>query len=393
MRIIGRSRIPDDVGERAADVGAVHLDLPMIGLQMLDHLPLIVALVEARVAEADREGRQIVDVMPLDERGQDGRVEAAAQVRRDRHVGAQLQTHGVVQQSRARCSFQYSNGALFVLVLARGSCVASSGARCGGRRSSTSMRPGGSSSTPLNDVRGGTVTQRRRDLADRDRIDLGAQRAVREQRLHLRAEQQRAVRQRRVEQRPDADAIAHQHEPAARVVPQRDRELAVQVVDEVEAVLLVEMNDRFGVAVRVEDVAALLEVGAQLDVVEDLAVERDPDRAVLVAERLLAGAQVDDGQPAMTEPDAGLARDSPPRPARDASARASCAAAPPRRPGARRRCQMPATPHIGFRDRKSRLASSKCRSSIGRRREISCDFRTVRVHRRRIRTRTPHEGY
>ena len=36
---------------------------------------------------------------------------------------------------------------------------------------------------------------------------------------------------------------------------------------------------------------------AQLDVVVDLAVEDDPEGAVLVAERLLPGGEVDDGEP------------------------------------------------------------------------------------------------
>ena len=105
---------------------------------------------------------------------------------------------------------------------------------------------------PLNEVRGGTVTHRLADLADRDGIDLGAQSAMRQQRFHLGAEQDRAVRKRRMEQRPDADAVAHQHEPAARSIPQRDRELPVQLVDEVQPALFVEMHDRFGVAVRAE---------------------------------------------------------------------------------------------------------------------------------------------
>ena len=40
--------------------------------------------------------------------------------------------------------------------------------------------------------------------------------------------------------------------------------------------------------------AARLEVGAQLAIVVDLAVEDDPDGAVLVADRLVAAGEVDD---------------------------------------------------------------------------------------------------
>ena len=46
---------------------------------------------------------------------------------------------------------------------------------------------------------------------------------------------------------------------------------------------------------------------ALLEVVVDLAVERDPDRPVLVRHRLMAGrAQVDDAEPAMREHDASV---------------------------------------------------------------------------------------
>ena len=45
---------------------------------------------------------------------------------------------------------------------------------------------------------------------------------------------------------------------------------------------------------------------ADLGEVVDLAVEDDPDRAVLVAERLIAGREVDDAQPAVAEADAAV---------------------------------------------------------------------------------------
>ena len=49
-----------------------------------------------------------------------------------------------------------------------------------------------------------------------------------------------------------------------------------------------------------------LELGAQLDVVEDLAVEDDPDRAVFVVDRLLAAREVDDAQARVRQPDGPL---------------------------------------------------------------------------------------
>ena len=64
------------------------------------------------------------------------------------------------------------------------------------------------------------------------------------------------------------------------------------------------MDDGFGVARCPEGVAALFELAPQLAVVVDLAVEHHPDGAVFVANRLLAGLEVDDAQPAHAEPDA-----------------------------------------------------------------------------------------
>jgi hypothetical protein len=42
------------------------------------------------------------------------------------------------------------------------------------------------------------------------------------------------------------------------------------------------VNDRFRIARRAEDMAASLQIAPQFLVVVDLAVENDPDRAVLV---------------------------------------------------------------------------------------------------------------
>src|SRR5437667_1193305 len=108
-----------------------------------------------------------------------------------------------------------------------------------------------------------------------------------------------------MEHRANADPVAREHQAAARGVPQRNRELAVQLVDEVEALLLVGMDGRLGVAAGLEDMPADFEIGAQFDVVENFSVEGDPDAAVFVTQGLAAGAQIDDRQTAVAEADAG----------------------------------------------------------------------------------------
>src|SRR3546814_5293383 len=66
------------------------------------------------------------------------------------------------------------------------------------------------------------------------------------------------------------------------------------MLDEAVAIAVVEVDDNFCVRARVEHMPARLEFGAQLDEVEDLAVEHRPHRACGVVDRLVAGGQVDD---------------------------------------------------------------------------------------------------
>ncbi len=64
---------------------------------------------------------------------------------------------------------------------------------------------------------------------------------------------------------------------------------------------LVRVNDRFGIGFRSKPVTQTDQAIPQRVVVVDLAVERDPTRAVLVGERLFAAGAIDDCQTAMAE--------------------------------------------------------------------------------------------
>ncbi len=79
-----------------------------------------------------------------------------------------------------------------------------------------------------------------------------------------------------------------------------------QPIDQARAMLLIEMDQDFGIALGPEPVSPAFEPAAQLLVVVDLAVEDDLDRAVFVADRLVAPFQVDDRQPPMRQPDPWL---------------------------------------------------------------------------------------
>ena len=103
-------------------------------------------------------------------------------------------------------------------------------------------------------------------------------------------------------QRLDPEAVPREHEAALARVPDRHREHATQPFRELNSVLLVEVNEHLGVrVVRAHAVTLALELGAQLRVVVDLAVLDDPDRLVLVRDRLIAALEVDDRQPTRRE--------------------------------------------------------------------------------------------
>ena len=118
-------------------------------------------------------------------------------------------------------------------------------------------------------------------------VHLRFHRAEREQPLDLGRERERATVV-DVDERLDPVAVAAAEQHAAPRVPERERPHPVEAVEAVLAPLLVRVHDDFRVGVRAEAVAVRLELAPQLDEVVDLAVEGDPDRPVLVAERLVS---------------------------------------------------------------------------------------------------------
>ena len=100
--------------------------------------------------------------------------------------------------------------------------------------------------------------------------------------------------------------VARQQHALPAAVVNGESKHAVEPVGHVESVGFVGMHDHFRVALRLEHVAKRLQLGAQLAVVVDLAVEDDTDRAVLVEDRLVPAGQVDDRQPPHPEPDPPL---------------------------------------------------------------------------------------
>ncbi len=98
-----------------------------------------------------------------------------------------------------------------------------------------------------------------------------------EQRFEFGAEEEGAVVEQGVEQRLDAEAVAGQEQGFAVAVPQGEGEHAAEAVDAALAPGFPGVDDDFGVAAGVEDVAQRLQLGDQFLVVVDLAVEDDAD--------------------------------------------------------------------------------------------------------------------
>jgi hypothetical protein len=137
---------------------------------------------------------------------------------------------------------------------------------------------------------------------ERERVDVARHARVDEDRARLGAEPQRPVAMRPV-QRLLAHPVAGEQQLAATGVPEREGEEPAQALDAARAELLVEVQHDLGVAGAAEGVAAGAQLGPQGAVVDDLAVEHEHERPVLVGHRLLGADRVDDGQADHAQPD------------------------------------------------------------------------------------------
>ena len=136
---------------------------------------------------------------------------------------------------------------------------------------------------------------------ERVKVDLPAGK-----RPQLGGERELAV-DRTVVERLDPEAVPREHEPPPARVPDRDGEHPAQALCELFAVLFVEMEHHFGVAVRPEVMSGALQLVAQLAVVVDLTVLDDVEGAVLVGDRLVARLEVDDRETPRGEGDVAVA--------------------------------------------------------------------------------------
>jgi hypothetical protein len=151
---------------------------------------------------------------------------------------------------------------------------------------------------------------KREDLLQSNRIEFpGDRRIGREDRFDLAGEVHPSAVLADVE-RPHAKRIAGEHQRLALTVPQRDRPLTIEPAECTRAPLFVRVDDDFRVTARPEPMAATLQLLAQFEIVEDLAIETDPQRIGFVGQRLLTGEQIDDRQPRMPKASTCIAVDA-----------------------------------------------------------------------------------
>src|SRR5262249_9527191 len=139
------------------------------------------------------------------------------------------------------------------------------------------------------------------ETGDRDGIGLPIDQSARQDRLRLGGEEQSSGRA-GVVQRLLAHPVAGEHQTLRGCVPQGEPEHALELVDELEPVLLVEMRDHLGVAAGPETMARAREALAQRAVVVDLPVADDQHVAALVRARLRTALDVDYREAPTAEP-------------------------------------------------------------------------------------------
>ena len=118
----------------------------------------------------------------------------------------------------------------------------------------------------------------------------------------------------RVVQWLDAEPIHAEHESPGADIEDRESPHSIESSEALEAPLAVGMEHHLGISARLKSVAASDELLAKLEVVVDLAVERQKHRPIRDRHRLGAGSgQVEDREAAVAKVDEGCLRFAPRR--------------------------------------------------------------------------------
>src|SRR5215467_13157006 len=102
-----------------------------------------------------------------------------------------------------------------------------------------------------------------------------------------------------------AGAVAGEQQPPLAIIPQRDREHAVQLLKAIHTLFFVEVDNHLAIREGAKTMATLNKPGAQLAEVVNLAVEDKRDVGGLIRKRLVTRLKIDDLETANSECEVG----------------------------------------------------------------------------------------
>ncbi len=297
--------MPDGVLEVRRQHAGIDVDDRMPHSGVGGHLTGDGAFVVTAALERQGEGIEFAALVLAHQAQHHGRVDAAAQVDADRNVRAQPHPHGVREPAA-----ELLDG--LPVAANRGQTAA-----CRVVEIPVAVDRGPSAANPHEMPRGdtlhvaeqcvGAVAVARLVLENHGRVPA-ARHAHRQQRLDLRSDEE-SVRVVGVEQRFDTEPIPG-HEHLAQVfVPQREGELAAQVLEAGVAVFQVQRDQNLAVGFRAETIPRLLEVTPDGFESIELAVDHRANGPVRAGQRLLAAVEVDDAEPYVAEAAGAVAGD------------------------------------------------------------------------------------
>src|SRR5580704_15769687 len=296
---------PDHRRDTFDDLGPVERDAVVLRAHMSGNDRLVGGFVHLVSGKRDREGGARRSRIRLgNERGNEGGIEATAEIEADGHVGLQAPPDRTREQ-RVQLFDVFGLGLRWrgfagqridqIPILLDAQAAVLGHAEMPVRQASNALEHGGRRDQP----------RKGEHLVEAGEVDPPLHRRVPEDSLDFGGKYERAAAY-RIMQRADAEWVAHQNQTPAAVVTHGRSELAVETVNEFDAFLLVEVQQDLHVAAAAETVSPSLQLHPQLRCVEDFPVADEAHRAVLVAHGLVTARQVDNREAAEAQGDRTL---------------------------------------------------------------------------------------
>ncbi len=284
----------------------------VIGAVAPRHLAGIGRFVPPFVLETHRKGADIVFIQPRHQRDDAAGINPARQKRPERHVGNHPHPNRFLQ-TRDQLLGNLVLGCRTTI----GELQLPIGARFGQLLAALDLQAMARhqlADAAVDRARIGNIAEGEK-LLDRLRVEPAIDVRMAQQRLELGGEQQQPALI-HVIKRLLAEPVTGEEQRLAAAVPQGEGEHPIEAVETAFAPLLPGVDNHLGVRPRAEHMATRGQLGDQGLEVVDLAVEDHADGSVFVEQRLNAAGEIDDGETAMPEANAGsVVKTLPVRPA------------------------------------------------------------------------------